>query len=85
MPRRQVVVPSSPFPSSGLLPKEEIQAAAFIKQFPEYDGRGVRVAVLDTGVDPAAFGLDGKNKVVDLIDCSGGYIRNRKVPRANPS
>lgn len=65
-------VPSSaPFPVDGLLPKQVTNAAAFLARYPEYDGRGVRVGVLDTGVDPAALGLDGPNKVVDVIDCSG--------------
>lgn len=59
------------FPKHGLLPKQATNVESFRQRFPDYDGRNVRVAVLDTGVDPAALGLDGPNKVVDIIDCSG--------------
>lgn len=70
MPRTRTV-PSEPFPVNGLLPKEATQAATFLKKYPRYDGTGVRIAVLDTGVDPAAAGLSAKGKVVDIIDCTG--------------
>ncbi|RUS20247.1 subtilase family-domain-containing protein [Endogone sp. FLAS-F59071] len=67
--------PIPEFPVNGLLPKEDTEAAAFVKKYPEFDGRGTVIAVLDAGIDPGATGLqittDGKPKIIDIVDCTG--------------
>ncbi|KAG8652896.1 tripeptidyl-peptidase 2 isoform X2 [Manihot esculenta] len=73
---------------ASLMPKKEIGADRFIEAHPEYDGRGVVIAIFDSGVDPAAAGLhmttDGKPKVLDVIDCTGsGDINTSKVVKAD--
>ena len=59
------------FPTTGIMPKEETGAA----QFTLSDGRGVVMAVLDTGVDPGADGLratpHGDAKLIDIVDATG--------------
>ncbi|EPZ30926.1 subtilisin-like protein [Rozella allomycis CSF55] len=63
------------FPVHGLMPKQETEASNFVKKHATWDGRGIIVAILDTGVDPGAAGLqktsDGKRKLLDVIDCCG--------------
>jgi len=57
-----------------LLPKDATGVSSFLASHAEQDGRGITIAVLDTGVDPGAAGLrltsDGRVKVVDIIDCT---------------
>ncbi|MGH7581397.1 MAG: hypothetical protein ACREM9_14560, partial [Gemmatimonadales bacterium] len=50
-------------------------ADGFVREHPTHDGRGVLIAILDTGVEPGVPGLDststGEPKLVDLRDFSG--------------
>ena len=63
-----VVEPEPDAAWEGAMPKQEIGVTSFMAKCPEADGRGVVVAILDTGVDPGAAGLqttsDGKPKVM---------------------
>lgn len=60
---------------AALIPKRETGVDQFLQTYPDYDGRGTVIAVFDTGVDPAAAGLQvtttGERKLVDVIDASG--------------
>ncbi|RMH05149.1 MAG: hypothetical protein D6702_01205, partial [Planctomycetota bacterium] len=61
-------------PLAGQLPKRDLGVDRFLAEFPDYDGRGVRVAVLDTGIDPGHPFLqrtpDGRRKIVDWYDAT---------------
>jgi subtilisin family serine protease len=73
----------------GWMPVASTGADAFVDEHPTYDGRGVLIAILDTGVDPAVPGLvtcsTGEPKIVDVRDFSGesriGLVR--VVPRGD--
>jgi len=64
------------FPTNDLLPRVETTASSFVKSNPKYDGRGITIGILDTGIDPGAIGLaslpdDKGRKLVHVSDCTG--------------
>lgn len=67
---------SEPMPVGGILPKQDTQADQFVANWPAADGRGIVVAIFDTGVDPSCEGLqwtsENKPKIIDIVDAAGG-------------
>src|SRR3712207_25927 len=73
----------------GWMPLASTGADRFVQEHSTYDGRGVLIAILDTGTDPGVPGLvttsTGDPKIVDVRDFSGeGRVALRRVtPRGD--
>lgn len=52
------VVIDRKFPGDSLVPKHETNVIQFLQKYPNYNGDGVTIAILDSGVDPKASGLE---------------------------
>ena len=69
-----LAAPAPQDPLQAQLPKEDLGVRAFLEAHPEYDGRGIRVAILDTGIDPGHPYLQrsttGGRKIVDWYDAT---------------
>ena len=78
--------PGAPAPSASgsapledaFLPKHELCVPEFLASHPEADGRGIVVAILDTGVDPGhprlAKTSTGETKIADMLDATDDGI-----------
>ncbi|MGH7419406.1 MAG: hypothetical protein ACREKB_16660, partial [Candidatus Rokuibacteriota bacterium] len=59
----------------GLMPLKSTGVDIFRAAHPTYDGRGVLIGILDSGIDPGVAGLittsTGAPKILDLRDFSG--------------
>jgi tripeptidyl-peptidase-2 len=69
------IVPPALALLAGLMPLHSTGVDAFRSAHPGYDGRGVLIGILDSGVDPGVPGLivtsTGAPKILDLRDFSG--------------
>lgn len=74
-PAPQPLLPPQFAMLAGLMPLRSIGADQFVASHPTYDGRGVIIAILDSGVDAGVPGLrtttSGEEKLLDLRDFSG--------------
>jgi hypothetical protein len=82
--RREPIVPPRVAWSAGLMPLRSTGVAEFRTLRPNADGRGVLIAILDSGIDPGTMGLittsQGTPKVLDLRDFSGeGHVTLTRV------
>ena len=86
----QRVAPPEAAYSHGWMPLASTGVDRFLRAHPTYDGRGVLIGVLDTGIDPGVPGLattsTGGPKVLDLRDFSGeGAVPLTRVTPAGDS
>lgn len=82
----QPVVPPDAAFAHGWMPLASTGVNDFLKQHPTYDGRGVLIGILDTGIDPGIVGLGTTStdapKLLDLRDFSdeGAVALRRLTP-----
>ena len=83
----QPILPAREAFTRGWMPLAATGVIEFRKANPTYDGRGVLIGILDSGIDPGIPGLSvtstGERKILDLRDFSGeGEV---KLEKAAPS
>jgi tripeptidyl-peptidase-2 len=88
-PAKPRVAPPEVAYARGWMPLASTGADTFRTLHPAADGRGVLIAILDTGIDPSAPGLGttstGERKILDLRDFSGegAVALTRVAPRGD--
>uniref|UniRef100_A0A914Z0W0 Peptidase S8/S53 domain-containing protein n=1 Tax=Panagrolaimus superbus TaxID=310955 RepID=A0A914Z0W0_9BILA len=54
------------------VPKKDVQQNEFLKKYPEFDGRGIKIAIIDSVVDLSLSGMQktstGLPKIIDCFD-----------------
>ena len=86
----QPVVPPDAAYAHGWMPLASTGVSDFLQSHPTFDGRGVLIAILDTGIDPGIPGLSrtstGTPKLLDLRDFSDeGAVPLRRITPAGDS
>jgi tripeptidyl-peptidase-2 len=84
------IVPPVVAQAHGWMPLSSTGVDDFLRAHPTYDGRGVLIGILDTGIDPGIAGLDrtstGAPKLLDLRDFSDeGAVALRRVTAVGDS